>query len=210
MIRRSLTIAACLVLGAVAVPASAATPLKACPKFSDAVGDSALTLDEEQPPLPTVPIGPVKDAALDITSVVFKPAGKGLAMAITVDKYADRPTYSLGNRYQVEFTAGHDDYVVYYKNSVSRDVEGKVYYQSGVKQGGTFVHSDVTATYVGNTITLLLSKAALTASFGPKAVGSKITQMRATAYASYGADNEYFDKAAAPSALSYVIGAACR
>lgn len=211
MIRRPLAALACVALGAVVFPASAA-PLKACTKFTDAKGDSVMTLQVNEPPAPPspeVPVTPVRDPALDIISVVFKPAGKGLAMAITVDKLTERPAYATGNRYQLDFSVGADEYTVYYKNSATRSQEAEVFYQSGVRTNGTFSHADVSATFSGNTITLILSGAALKTTFGSKAVGSKITKIKATAFASYVADNEYYDVATAPGSMRHVIGAAC-
>jgi hypothetical protein len=46
--------------------------------------------------------------------------------------------------------------------------------------------------------------------FSSKPTGKKITKISATAFASYVADNEYFDVATAPASLSYVTGTACK
>jgi len=201
MVRRLLAVAVCAVFAATAVPSHAAT-LKACPTFTDPKGDSFLTVESAKTPL--------ADPALDITSVKFKPVGKSLGMAITVAKYAARPAYAYGNRYQVEFTLGGRLITVYYKQSATRAQEGKVFYQAAMKDGTAVASGDVQATVVGNTITMLVTNKVLNASLGSKAIGSKITGLHAYAYGSYVGYNLGWDSATAKSSLSYVLGSACK
>lgn len=205
MFRRAVALAAGVALTTAVLPAMAAAPkLKPCPTFADAVGDSM--------PQEDLPLSALGDPALDITKVVYRNQGSGLAFDLTVAKYAPRPTFSPGNRYEVDFHMDGRLIQIYYKDSATRSVEANVFYQSGIRDGDTdtFLSAAVTGSVSGNTITMVVAKNDLKEALGPKAIGSKISQLTATAYGSYVAYNVAWDVATAPTSLSYVIGAACK
>lgn len=203
MKRRAVAAAALALVIATALGAVAA-PAKACPKITDAQGDA------RPEPEDGVAVPQLADQALDISSVTFKPAGKGLAVAMTVAKFAERPAYAVGGRYQAQFMMDGRLIEIYYKIGPARAVESNAFYQSGIREDGSFISESVTATVSGNTITLAVSATDLKTALGPKAVGSKITGLAAIALGSYVATNFAWDQATAPASLSYVIGAACR
>ena len=170
-------------------------PLPRCLTYSDPAADSGLAPGTADP-------------ALEITSVRMSTAAdRSLLTAITVAKYAERPLFGTGNRFQVTFTAADHVIDLYYKIGPARDAERNAFYQSGVRVDGTFNTDAVTATVKGNTVTLAVKLATLRGAAGKAIEGAKATEITALAMSSYVATNETWDKAVAPG--SFTIGGAC-
>lgn len=170
-------------------------PLPKCLTYADPAGDSGLAPGTTDP-------------ALEITSVRLSTgADRSLSTAITVAKYADRPLFGTGNRFQVTFTAAEHVIDVYYKLGPARDTERNAFYQSGVRVDGAFVTDAVKGAVKGNTVTLTVTLATLRGAAGKAVEGAKATGITAYAMSSYVATNETWDSAAAPT--SFTIGGAC-
>ena len=181
--------------GATAKPKPKPKPLPKCLAYTDDAADSGLVPGSADP-------------ALEITGVRMSSApDRSLLTAITVAKYADRPLFGAGNRFQVTFNAAGHAIDLYYKIGPARDAERNAFYQSGIRVDGTFVTDAVTAEVKDNTVTLAVKLAALKGAAGKAIEGAKATDINAMAMSSYVATNETWDEAAAPG--SFTIGGAC-
>jgi hypothetical protein len=181
---------------AAAKPKPKPKPLPLCLTVADAKGDSGLEGT------------PTGDPALDLTSVRFSTADNSLVTTFTVDKWADRPTASAGNRFQATFTVAGKVVDIYYKNSPTREQEANAFYQQGIRVNGTFVTDAVTAKVSGNAIAVSVKLNVLKSAVGATVQGAKATAISGTAMGSYVATNEAWDKAETPG--SFVVGGACR
>ena len=195
MVRRVLFPALCLMLVGAVAPAGAATA-SPCLTFSDKVGDES----------------PAVDPSLDLTSVTFKTSGKSLMAVVKVAKYTNPPLLAPENRFDVLFSVGGKDVVMFWKDSPIREVAANAFFQQGIRVNDVVQTADVSGGWAGNTLTMTIRYKTLGEALAAKVVGTKYTKVSALARAAYGtqATNVTWDSATSRAGASFVGGAACR
>jgi len=194
---------AALAAGLVAGPIPAAVakpkpkPLPACPSVTDPAGDSGLAGQAA-----------LNDPAQDLTKVRFSTVNSAFTTEMTLKKYADRPMFGAGNRFQVTFTVEGKVVDVYWKMGPAREQEANVFYQQGVRVDGVFIHDAVTGSVKGDVVTIAVKLNMLKSAVGKKIEGARATDVVASAYTSFVATNEPWDDAEMPA--GFVFAQACK
>lgn len=156
--------------------AAVRTRLPACASWTDPVGDSAWVV--------------LQDKTLDITGVRLLNDGKTLTASIGAPDYALRPTYSLGNSYQLRVTLNGKAVNIYYGDSMTRSQESMVLTLAGMTVDNTYVagsKEQVTATVAGGKVNVAVALADLGAAVGTRLTSkSTVTEVEATAEGSVG------------------------
>jgi hypothetical protein len=186
-----------LLAGGAASAAVAKPKLPKCLTFADPKGDSG----------PGAPAA-TGDPSMDFTTVTLAVVKDTLVAKMTVATLGDNPTMAWGDRFQLNFNYDGKAVEIYYKRSRTRDTEAMVFYQQGIRVGGTFVtDSGISGIYdkATNTMTLATKFTTLKSAAGKGILGGRIEDVNTVVYSSNVAENILWDKADAPDGATFKV-----
>lgn len=153
--RIHLAVAAALTVVSSLALAPAALAVPGCPSFADERGDAAPLGGGSWPRSRTE----VRDPSLDITNVRYSVVDGKFSVAITVARYADRPTLAWGHAFEAAFLAPRygREVVLFNGKTPSREVDGAVLGYAWISVDGRILKGSASAlqmTVDGDVVTL--------------------------------------------------------